>query len=621
MSTAPAILTVQSLEKNFGDRRVLRGVSLSVHPRERIGLIGVNGGGKSTLMKMIVAGALGGSGVYDDELHGLEPDGGHITWRRDLKLEYVPQEPRLEPERTVGDLLSRGGEVPLHEQETLAAALQLPGRDRKLGELSGGERRRVALGRALLGQADLLALDEPTNHLDARTVEWLEQRLAGYPGAVLVVTHDRYFLDRVATRIVELDRGVAHSHDGDYTSFMITQAERLMSEATTEHNRSMFVRREIEWVRRSPAARSVKQKARLDRYDAAMAAAPARDEQQSRAIELRLPTGPRLGSTIIELRGAGRSIAGRRLFSGLTLTMKAGDRIGIVGPNGAGKTTLIRTMLGLVPPDEGKVTIGQNTEFAYLEQGRSELRDDLTVLAEVSDGNDYVYLEDGPIHVRSFLRMMGFADATGDTRVDKLSGGERNRVQLARLLRRGGNMLVLDEPTNDLDLMTLAALEHALAEFRGCALIVSHDRWFLDRVATGILAFEGGVEHGGDGQVTFYEGDYSSYAAKRRAPTAAARPEKGSKAPPVKQAAAGPRKLTFKEARELEVIETTLSAAEAAVVDAEATLSDPAVFKDRAADVPALVLALDAARVEVDRIYTRWGELEALAKAFNSPSG
>jgi ATP-binding cassette subfamily F protein uup len=614
VSSAPAILTVQGLEKHFGDRRVLRGVSLAIHPRERIGLIGVNGGGKSTLLKMIVAGAIGGRGVDDGELAGLEPDAGQITWRRDLRLEYVTQEPRFAAGVTIGELLARDGDVPAHEASTIAAALQLPAEDRRVDQLSGGERRRVALARALLGKADLLALDEPTNHLDARTVEWLEQRLGNYPGAVLVVTHDRYFLDRVVTRVVELDRGQVYSHDGDYSSFLLAQAERLATEADTEHKRAMFVRREIEWVRRSPAARSTKQKARLDRFDEAVAKAPLVDEQQSRAIELRLPAGPRLGSTILEVRGAAKRLAGKQLFDKLTFTMKPGDRIGIVGPNGAGKTTLIRTLLGELPLDAGTATLGQNTVPAYLEQGRQELRDDLTVLDEVAGGNSHVELEDGPIHVRTFLRQLGFADASADTRVDKLSGGERNRVQLARLLRRGGNLLVLDEPTNDLDLMTLGALEHALCNFRGCALIVSHDRWFLDRVATGILAFEGGAEFGGDGQVTFYEGDYTSYAAKRRAPLAAPRAEKASKAPPSKGGKpAGPRKLSFKEARELEGMEAAIAAAEAAVVTAEATLSDPATFRERAAEMPQLVAALDAARAEVERLYARWQELESLA--------
>ena len=608
------ILTVLGLEKSFGPRRVLRGVSLSVHERDRIGLIGRNGAGKSTLLKMLV-GANRGAGLDDDEVRGLEPDDGTITWRRDLRLEYVPQEPRLAADATVGAILARDGEVPRHEIQTLAAALELPPLDHPVGTLSIGQRRRVALGRALLGGADVLALDEPTNHLDARTVAWLEGRLASWPGALIVVTHDRYLLDRIATRIVELDRGALHAYDGDYSEFLEKQAERLALEAGAEHERTMFVRRELEWVRRRPKARTTKAKARLDRFDAAVAAAPTADDKVLGAMALRLPTGPRLGKTILDLDGVTRRLGGRTLFSGLTLTMKPGDRIGIVGPNGAGKTTLVRTLLGIDQPDAGTVTVGLNTQFAYLEQGRTELRDDATVLAEVADGTDYVQLEDGPVHVRTFLRMMQFADATADTPIAKLSGGERNRVQLARLLRRGGNLLVLDEPTNDLDLLTLGALEGALTAFPGCALIVSHDRWFLDRVATGILAFEG------DGRVVFHEGDFSAYEARRAAAAAetaaAARPAppRSAAARPERATAAGPRKLSFKERQELAGMEATITAAEARVAELEATLSDPSLFKDKGAEVPALVASLDAARAEVERLYARWQELEAIAAA------
>ena len=599
-----AILTVQDLEKRFGAREVLRGVSFAVHERDRIGLIGVNGSGKSTLMKMIVSGAVGGAGV-DDDARALEPDAGLITWRRELRLEYVPQEPRLPLDAAVGDVLAF---APAHEVRGLSAALGLPAADARIGALSLGERRRVALGRALLARADLLALDEPTNHLDARTVEWLEARLAALPGALLLVTHDRYFLDRVATRILELDRGHLYGYDGDYTTFLERQAERLAIEAKGEHERARFVRRELDWIRRGPAARTTKAKARIDRFDAAVAAAPTAADRAPRGLALRLPPGPRLGSTIVELEGVSRSVGGKRLFSDLTLVMKPGDRIGIVGPNGAGKTTLVRTILGEVAPDAGRVVVGQNTRFAYLEQGRTELSDDRTVLEEVAEGSDHVILDEGPIHVRTFLRMLLFADAAADTRIGSLSGGERNRVQLARLLRRGGNVLVLDEPTNDLDLMTLGALEDALVAFPGCALIVSHDRWFLDKVATGILAFEG------DGDVTFWEGDYSTYVAKRR-PRAAASPAAAPASAPARPRPAGPRKLTFNERRELDGIEAAIAAAEARVASLESTLSDPELFKTRGADVPSLVADLDAARAEVDRLYARWQELDAIASA------
>ncbi|MEO7735321.1 MAG: ABC-F family ATP-binding cassette domain-containing protein [Kofleriaceae bacterium] len=510
----PTILTVQDLHKRFGNRIVLKGVSFAMGDRDRIGLIGANGSGKSTLLKMIVKGA----GVSETEAALLEPDEGQITWRRDLVLEYVAQEPRLDEAATVHSTLARSENIYDYEIETVADALQIPPLTSKIGTLSIGERRRVALARALLGQPDVLALDEPTNHLDVRTVEWLEDRLAQWPGALIVVTHDRSFLDKVATRICEMDRGKLHSYDGDYTEFMLKQTERLSIETEHERVRAAFVNREIDWIRRGPKARGVKAKARIDRYDAAVAARPVGDQVLPRELELRLPGGPRLGSTIIELDSVttrvGEGDTARTLFSNLTLVMKKGDRIGIVGRNGAGKTTLIRTILGELTPDAGTVVVGQNTRPAYLEQSRRDLVADNTVVEEVADGYDHVELEGGRIHVKSFLKTMGFPPTVVDTKCGQLSGGERNRVQLAKLLRRGGNVLVLDEPTNDLDLVTLGALEHALTAFPGCALIVSHDRWFLDRVVTGILAFEELPD--GTSNVTFFEGNYTSYQGKRR---------------------------------------------------------------------------------------------------------
>ena len=659
MRALSAIITVQNVEKSFGTRRVLAGVSFAVHDRDRIGLVGVNGSGKSTLMRILV----GGAGALDD---AAVPDAGLVTRRRELALEYVPQEPRLDGERTVMQTLREGlrqldearmrlealerelgafagGESRLaaalemqaslheridhlggwdqdHEIRGLAAALSLPPLEALVGTLSIGERRRVALGRALLSRPDLLALDEPTNHLDARTVEWLQARLGQLPGALLLVTHDRYFLDQVATRIVELDRGKIYSYEGNYHKFLEKQAERLDEEEGRERARASFVRRELDWIRRGPKARSTKQKARIDRFDAAVSARPEAGDKRSGPMMLRLPTGGRLGKTILELRGVSKSLGGKNLFHDLSLIMKPGDRVGIIGPNGAGKTTLVHTILGKVHPDAGEVVLGLNTRISFLDQGRSDLRDDRTVLEEVADGNDQVFLEDGPVHVRTFLRMLLFDDGFADTPVGVLSGGERNRVQLAKLLRGGGNLLILDEPTNDLDLMTLGVLEEALAEFPGCALIVSHDRWFLDRVATGILAFESTGPDGGDGTVIFYEGNYSDYLEGRRvreaASASAARerktdePQRRDKPAPAATAA---RKLSFKEKKELEGIEAAILAAESRAESLQATLNDPAIYKERSAEVPRLVAELDASRAEVEKLYARWQELESLA--------
>ncbi|HTJ43695.1 MAG TPA: ATP-binding cassette domain-containing protein [Kofleriaceae bacterium] len=609
-----AVLTVQNLEKSFGSRRILAGVSFAVHDGDRIALVGVNGAGKSTLLRMIA------DEVGPEEL----PESGLITRRRGLTVQYVAQEPRLDPAITVITALREGlamapvhGDEPIdpatqeHEIRGLSAALDVPPADARIGTLSMGERRRVAIARALLARPELLALDEPTNHLDAATTAWLEERLRERDGSLLLVTHDRYFLDRVATRILELDRGRVYLHDAGYARFLERQADRWSTESTVEQKRSAFLRREIEWIRRGPAARTTKAKARIDRFDAEVAA-DAATVGRGGAASLRLPTGPRLGSTILELRKlTKRAPDGKTLFTDLELLWKPGDRIGVIGPNGAGKTTLVRTILGELAPDGGQVVVGQNTKFAFMDQARAALDDGKTVLEEVAGDRDVIELEDGPIHVRTFLRQLLFDDAFADAKVGVLSGGERNRVQLAKLLRAGGNFLILDEPTNDLDVLTLGVLEEALAEFPGCALVVSHDRWFLDKVATGILAFEG------QGKVEFFEGNCSDYLARGRrfAKAAAAADKPKPSAASAAPAAPKPRKLTFKERNELSSIETAIHDAERAVHDLEATLQDGSIYSTRAAEVPALVASLDEARKKVDALYARWQELESIAAA------
>ena len=654
-----AILTVQNVEKGFGARQVLQGVSFAVHAEDRIALLGVNGSGKSTLLRMLAGDdAQAVAGTVDSREEG--PDKGLITRRRGLHVEYVPQEPRLPPEQTVQEALRAGLRVHAalhaelealahqienkqgaerdaalerqaavherlgdfgwdveHELRGLAAALKLPPFAAKIGTLSGGERRRVALAAALLSRPELLLLDEPTNHLDARTVEWLEARLRAQPGALVLVTHDRYFLDRVATRILELDRGKLYAYEGNYRRFLEKQQERLDSEAQSEQKRAMFVRRELDWIRRGPQARSTKQKARIDRFNDAVAAKPTLEAPADRRLSLRLPTGGRLGKTILELRDLSKSLGGKLLFSHLTLILKPGDRIGIVGENGVGKTTLLRTLLGELPPDSGEVIRGQHTRIAFLDQGRAELDDSRSVLEEVSGDNENVQLEDGPVHVRTFLRMMLFDDRFADAKVGTLSGGERNRVQLAKLLRRGGNLLVLDEPTNDLDLMTLGVLEEALLEFPGCVLAVSHDRWFLDHIATAILAFDG------SGTATFHEGNYSDYLDRSRkkpesdddadAPPAPKKAAPASAAPAAAKPKAA-RRITFDEQRELSGMEDKITAAEARVAALQERLNDPALYRENSAGVPQLVADLDAARADVERLYGRWQELESLPK-------
>jgi ABC transport system ATP-binding/permease protein len=375
------------------------------------------------------------------------------------------------------------------------------------------------------------------------------------------------------------------------------------------------VRRELDWIRRGPSARGTKQQARIGRFDEAVAAKPGAADQRTGPAILRLSTGGRLGKTILELRGLTKSVPGpdgtkngKKLFEDLSLIWKPGDRVGVVGPNGAGKSTLVRTILGEVRPDAGEVILGLNTRISYLDQARGDLRDDRTVLQEVAGDSDHVMLEDGPVHARTFLRMLLFDDGFADTPIGVLSGGERNRVQLAKMLRAAGNFLILDEPTNDLDLMTLGVLEETLAAFAGCALIVSHDRWFLDRVATGILAFEG------QGRVSFYEGNCSDYLARRPPPPSEAlvAVTTTSAAAPPRPAAPRPRRRSFKESQELAGIEAAIAAAEARVAELEGELQDPAVYQKRGADVPALIETLDRTRGEVEKLYARWQELEAL---------
>lgn len=657
------LLTVQHLAKSYGARQVLDDVSLVVGDGDRVALVGVNGAGKSTLIRFLAA---------DDASAGRDngPDSGLITRQRDLSIEYVAQEPALDLMRTVGQTLRDGlrlhaaavqelealtaqleslqdsdsGNSPTsdegvrskidaalarqaalherivalggwdqgHEIRGLAAALALPPEHTVIGEISMGERRRVALARALLARPQLLALDEPTNHLDAATTAWLEQRLIDRDGALLLVTHDRYFLDRVANRILELDRGRIFAHDGGYREFLARQAERWSHEDETRRQRAAFVRRELSWIRRRAPARTTKQKARVDRFDAAVAAGIDETERHPPAV-LRLGSGERLGGTILEIVDADKSAPdGRLLWKNLTLRWKHGDRIGVVGANGAGKTTLIRAMMGETPLDRGRIVVGANTRFAFMDQARTSLDDERTVIAEIAGDDDHIELADSRMHVRTFLRMLLFEDSMAEAKVGVLSGGERNRVQLAKLLRDAGNFLILDEPTNDLDVLTLGVLEETLAQFSGCALIVSHDRWFLDKVATGILAFEG------DGEVAFYEGSCSDYLAKRAAREAAAQPapeqraREGSTPPRSTGSPARPRKRSFKERQELLGIADAIAASEAEIARLQAELADPTVYAKRGTEVPQLTASLEAATREVERLFARWAELDAI---------
>jgi ATP-binding cassette ChvD family protein len=535
---AQYIFTMKDLRKVYPpNREVLKGIWLSFLPGAKIGVLGLNGAGKSTLLRIM-------AGVE-------EPSGGEARPAKGIKVGYLPQEPVLDPAKDVlGNieegvaetraLLHRFNEINaklgeemspdemeslLEEQGKVMAeieaknaweldrtveiamdALRVPPGDAKVETLSGGERRRVALCRLLLQHPDLLLLDEPTNHLDAESVAWLERFLKEYPGTVVAVTHDRYFLDNVAGWILELDRGAGIPWEGNYSSWLEQKQGRLALEEKTESARQRTLARELEWIRMSPRARQAKSKARVTAYEDLL-----RQETEKRqdTVEISIPAGPRLGNLVVEARDLVKGYGDRVLIDGLTFTLPPGGIVGIIGPNGAGKTTLFRLIAALEAVDSGTIKIGDTVKISVVDQARDALRGEKNVWEEISDGQDEIELGSRTIPSRSYVAMFNFKGADQQKLVKNLSGGERNRVHLAKLLRSGGNLLLLDEPTNDLDVDTLRALEEGILSFAGSICVISHDRWFLDRIATHMIAFEE------DGSVVWFEGNYQDYEANR----------------------------------------------------------------------------------------------------------
>ncbi len=536
---AQFIYTMRDLRRFYPpDREVLKGINLSFYPGAKIGVIGGNGSGKSSLLRIMA---------------GLD-DGftGEARLTPGFTVGYLPQEPQLDPTKDVvgnvadgvaeqRDLLIRFNEVCaamadpdadfdalLTEQSDLQTkidavnawdlertldiamdALRLPPADADVTKLSGGEKRRVALCRLLLSKPDLLLLDEPTNHLDAESVAWLERTLQDYSGTVVAITHDRYFLDNAASWILELDRGHGIPWEGNYSSWLEQKQERLAQEEKSDKVRQAALERELEWIRMSPRARQSKGKARLTTFNELVAESES-SERRADKLEIMIPPGPRLGDTVVNATDLVKSFDEKLLIENLSFLLPPGGIVGVIGPNGAGKTTLFKMMTELEKPDSGDIEIGSTVAFAYVDQSRDNLNPDATVFDEISEGLEHMIVGGREIHARAYVSSFGFKGSDQQKKVGEISGGERNRVQLAKVLRTGGNVLLLDEPTNDLDVDTLRALEDALLGFPGCAVVISHDRWFLDRIATHVLAFEG------DAVVRWFEGNFSDYEAERR---------------------------------------------------------------------------------------------------------
>ncbi len=499
------------------------------------------------------------------------------------------------------ELERAGGWNVEHEAEAVMQHLGVPPPDRIVSSLSQGEQRRVALAAGILGHPDLLVLDEPTNHIDVEAIEWLEEYLTSWPGALILVTHDRYFLDKVTNRNAELDRGDLRVYEGNYTEYLTAKAEREAMEAKSEHKRQRAIENELHWVRRRAPARTTKQRARLERFDELVAARP---KTVSTDLSFRLPHPPRLGKTILEIHGVSKRLGNKLLVDKLDLLLKRGDRLGIVGPNGIGKTTLLRMINQELEPDSGEIALGQNTQIAYADQ-RRPLDENKTVLDEVSGDNDVVFVGDEAIPVYGFLEGLLFDAVVQRAKISSLSGGEKSRVALAKALRVTANLLILDEPTNDLDLPTLRVLEDALVNYPGCALIVSHDRYFLDRVATGILSFEG------NGKVVLFDGGWEEHRArmKEREKAKEKEPEKhkAQALPPVPKAK--PKKRSYAEEKELAGMEEKILEAEAKVGAIESELADPARARELAAGMKARLAELEAAKSAVEKLYQRWSDL------------
>ena len=532
MASYQYVYVMDQLSKTYpGGKQVLKDIRLSFFPGAKIGVVGVNGSGKSTLLKIMA---------------GLDTEYSGEAWAAEgVKVGYLEQEPQLNPSKDVlGNVMEgvaeklekveRYNELAMNYSDETADemaslqdeldsqnlwdldsqveqamdALRCPPSDASVDNLSGGEKRRVALCKLLLSKPDMLLLDEPTNHLDAETVAWLQHYLSDYAGTVVLVTHDRYFLDQVTGWILELDRGSGFPYEGNYSSWLEQKHKRLEQEAREDASRQRTLSRELEWIQASPKARQAKSKARISAYEDLV---NQKEREEVGRAQISIPAGPRLGGVVIEADNLTKGFDEKLLIDNLSFQLPPGGIVGVIGPNGAGKTTLFKMLTGVENPDDGNLKVGETVVMGYVDQSRDNLDDGKTVWEEISDGNDIIELGNGEVNSRAYVGAFNFRGGDQQKKVGLLSGGERNRVHLAKMLRSGANLLLLDEPTNDLDVETLRALEEGLEDFPGCAVIISHDRWFLDRLATHILAFEG------DSHVEWFEGSYSDYEVDRKA--------------------------------------------------------------------------------------------------------
>ena len=632
-SVNEAILSLQQVSKRFGAQWIVKSASLTVHAGDRIGLIGRNGSGKSTLLRIIA------------ELD--TPEDGFVTRKQGLRVAMLGQQCVLGDDQTVGEALQAAtatiqekldkhnrlslelAENPTaeteaawqqlhheldiadawnlnHQVKKTAIELALPSEDRTVGSLSGGERRRLDLAVTLLQQPDLLLLDEPTNHIDVASVQWLENYLAGYRGSCILVTHDRYFLENVVTRIVELADKTLYTFPGNYETYLELKSIREEQEARNEASRASTMRRELAWLKRGPKARGTKQKARIQRFESlSEERAPERDRRFAFAI----PEPPRLGKRILEAENITRWIGGRPLFQDLSFIMQQDMRLGLIGPNGCGKTTLLRVLMGLEEPDEGRVYRGESVEFLYVDQSHEEVDPTKTILQYVSNNVETITVNGRPVYVPSYLERFLFDRSTVRMPMENLSGGERNRIDLARKLLQGGNILVLDEPTNDLDLYTLRVLEEAVINFEGCSIVVSHDRYFLNRVCTHLLVFEG---NGHVIQITGNYDDYLIYAKGRESKPPRDMDRKTEQSARQRSEASRVRKLTWNEKREFETIEDRIHEAEERLRFLEEQVSDPAFYQQDRDTIAETLEQLEETRTEVEQLYDRWSELDAI---------